>query len=194
MKTNSLLFLMPFAWLLSDVAATATQQSPNGPTWRQSQESNNADAYRYARFTLVGTFLSPPPNAVTTRPAVVVDCVPAAKSPRGKGTFLDGKLLVGMPLKIVYVEPSEILEGMSYFPKVAVQLHTDTGKDTEGKQWSPGSDRTSAVISKHSLQQILRAHTVGITAEDENGNRLAMQFDIPDPGIVDDACHLSAHR
>ncbi|MGA2710182.1 MAG: hypothetical protein ACLP0B_07080 [Steroidobacteraceae bacterium] len=161
--------------------------------WQQSQRTNVADAYTYSRFTLVGTFLAPPADAITKRPAVVVDCVPAEKSPRGRGTFLDGKLLVGTPLKVIYVEPEEILTGISYFPKVAVQFRTDNSKDTEEKQWSPGSDNTSAIISEHPLKEILRTRTVAITALDEHGGKIAMQFEMPDPSIVDQGCHLNGH-
>jgi hypothetical protein len=193
MKANPLLLLMPLTLSSSCFAASAPQQAPTEHVWQQSQRTNVADSYTYSRFTLGGTFLSPPPNGIAERPAVVVDCVPAEKSPRGRGTFLDGKLLVGTRLKIIYVEPEEILTGISYFPKVTVHLRTDNAKDAEEKQWSPGSDNTSATVSEHALKQILRARTVAVTAYDDHGGKIAMQFDIPDPSLVDQVCHLNGH-
>ena len=191
MKTTQLLLLEPLVWPSLGVATPAQPKPAPALTWEQSQRTNVADDYKYARFTLVGRFLAPPPNATTQRPAVVVDCVPANESPRDRGTFLAGKLVVGTPLKIVYVEPSEILTGISYFPKIDLQIRTDNGKRQENKQWSPGADSTSATISKNSLEEILHAHSVAIVANDTRGRPLAMQFDIPDPAIVEQGCHLS---
>jgi hypothetical protein len=192
MKTKPLLLLVPLAWASFAVAESAPQQPVSANAWRQSQRTNAADAYSYSRFTLLGKFLTSSRDAVPNRPAFVVDCIPAEESPRSRGTFLAGNLIVGTPLEIIYVEPEEI-RGISYFPKVAVRYRTDNSAREEEQQWSPTSDNTSASIPKHSLKEILRARTVAITAKDEQGRQVAMQFDMPDPSLVEQSCNVKGH-
>ena len=175
MRTIPLLLLVPLAWPSFDFAAPALPQPSSANVWQQAQKTNAADAFTYSRFTLEGKFLTPSHDLVTNRPAFVVDCIPAKESPRGKSTFLTGSLVVGTTLKIVYVEPEEI-RGISYFPKVVVRYRTDDAKKAEQEQWSPSSDKASASVPKHSLKEILRAHTVAITANDDHGRKIAMRF------------------
>ena len=190
MKPYPLLLLVPLACPSFGVAQSAPQQPSSAHAWRQSQQTNSADAYSYSRFTLNGKFLTAPPHhGVTNRPAFVVNCIPADKSPRVKATFLTGNLIVGSTLKIIYVEPEEI-RGTSYFPKVAIRYRTDDAKKDVDEQWSSRSDKISASIPNHSLKDILRAHTVAITVEDDQGKQIAMQFDMPDPTVVEQGCNV----
>jgi hypothetical protein len=191
-KRNLLLLLVPLASPTLAIAGPAPQQPSSGLVWQQSERTNTAEAYTFSRFTLVDKFLTPLPDVDPNRPALVVDCIPAKESRRGKGTFLAGNLFVGTTLKIAYVEPEEI-RGINYFPMVAVRYHTDNAKDEEQK-WSPGSDKTSASIDKHSLKKILRARTFAITADDTRGSQVTMQFDMPDPTLVEEACHVDEHK
>ena len=121
-----------------------------------------------------------------------MNCIPVDESLRGKATLLTANLIVGSPLKIVYVEPEEI-RGISYFPKVAVRYRTDDAKSEVDEQWSSRSDKISASIPKHSLKEILRAHTVTMTVEDEQGKQVAMRFDMPDPTLVEQGCNVDEH-
>jgi hypothetical protein len=122
----------------------------------------------------------------------VVDCIPAAESPRGKGTFLAGTLLVGTALKVVYVEP-ELIRGTNYFPMVAVRYHADNAGDQK-QEWPPRSNNTSASIDKGLLKKILRARTIEISTVDNRGSKVAMQFAIPDPSPVEAACHVDERK
>ena len=192
MKSNPLLLLVPLAWASIGFAQSAPPQPSSGHAWRESQRANAADAFDYSRFTLEGKFLTAPHNVGRGRPAFVVDCIPADESPRGKATFLTGDLIVGTALKVVYVEPEEI-RGTSYFPKVAVRYRTDDAKREVDEQWSPRSDKTAASIPKHSLKEILRAHTVAIKADDDHGRQVVMQFDMPDPTLVEQGCNVDEH-
>jgi hypothetical protein len=189
MNTNPLFLFVPLVLVSSGVAQAAPQQSPPAHVWHQSEERNTADAFSYWRFTLMGKFLTSSHDEGASRPAVVVDCIPAAESPREKATFLSGNLVVGKTLKVVYVEPEEI-RGMSYFPKVAVRYRTDDAKKEMDEQWSPRSANTSASIPKQALKELLRAHTVAITALDDRGRPLSMQFEIPDPTLVEQSCDV----
>jgi len=96
-------------------------------------------------------------------------------------------------MKIIYVEPEEI-RGTSYDQKVAVLYRTDDGSDEERENWSPGTDKTSTSIPKDSLKKILRARTVSVSLDDEHGSPLAMQFDMPDPAQVEQACNVDEHK
>jgi hypothetical protein len=192
MKPNLLLLLVPLACPGPGIAASAPHQPSSELAWQQSQGTNAAEAFTFSRFTLVGKFLTPLPDAVPNRPALVVDCIPPDKSPRGKGTFLAGTLLVGTTLKIVYVEP-ELIRGTNYFPMVAVRYRADNAGDQE-QDWSPRSNNTSASLDKGLLKKILRARTFEITADDSRGSKVAMQFDIPDPSSVEAACHVDERK
>jgi hypothetical protein len=183
MKAKRLILLVPLACSSFGFAATAPQQTSSGNEWQQSQRQNVADDFPYLRFTLVGKFLTPSHDGAPNRPAFIVDCIPARESPRDRGTFLNGNLLVGTALKIVYVEPEEI-RGTSYFPKVAVRVRTDDANHEED-HWSPGADKTSASIPKRSLEEILHARSVAITADDDQGRQVVMKFDMPDPTPVE---------
>jgi hypothetical protein len=192
MKLTPALLLLPLAWVPLGFAEPAPQQPSSAHGWRQSQKTDAARAMTYTQFTLVGKFLTSPQNVVSDRPALVVDCIPATESPSAKGRFLAANLLVGNTLKIVYVEPEEI-HGTSYFPKVAVRYRIDDAKEEEEK-WSAGPEKTSASIPKDALKKILRARTVAITADDDRESHLAMQFDMPDPALVEKGCDVDYHK
>jgi len=117
-------------------------------------------------------------SSLPAHPTLAVDCIPGTGSHPSKGRFLAANLLVGITLKIVYVEPEEI-HGTSYYPKVAVQFRANDAKEDEEK-WSVGAEKTSASIPKDSLKTILRARSIAITADDDHGSPVAMQFDMPD--------------
>jgi hypothetical protein len=170
-------------------SARSAQQQSSSPGWHETQKT---DAFRgtYTRFTLVGKFVKSPESDTSSRPAMLVDCSTYNRSHRSK--FWRGTLVVGDPLKIDWVEPEEI-HGISYFPKVAVQYRLNDGKE-EKENWTPGIDNTSASFSKGSFEKMLRAQTVQITAEDNHGSQVVMQFDMPDPTPVKQACDVDVHE
>jgi hypothetical protein len=170
-------------------SATAPQQPSTAHVWRESQKPDDSSI---ARFTLVGKFLKSPQTDVPNRPALVLDCIPANISHKSEGKFVAGNLLVGIPLKIDYIEPEEI-HGTSYYPKVVVRYRINDTKEEE-ERWTPGADKLSSSVSKDWLKKILRARTVEITAHDDRGKDIAMQFDIPDPAPVEQACNVDEHK
>jgi hypothetical protein len=188
MKATPLLLLVPLVWASSGFSEPTAQQASAAHLWRQSQKTDAAHSFTFTRYTLVGKFLAPPPDAGANRPALAVDCIPGQGSHSAKSKFLAGNLLVGTALKLIYVEPEEI-HGTSYYPKVAVRFRTDDAKE-EGGKWSPGTENTSTTIPKDSLKKILRARSVAITADDETGSPVAMQFDMPDPALVEAGCNV----
>lgn len=181
------LYLLLLAWTVSGTAQAGTQPS-SVPAWRQSQETNAADAYNFTRFTLVGKSAASAQQA-SDRPALAIDCIPGTGSAHPQGKFLGANLLVGGALKIIYVEPREI-HGTSYFPKVAVQYRADETAKPEKDNWSPGPDKSSASVPRDALHAFLHAHTVAISADDDHGGQMSIRFDMPDPAPVADGCNL----
>ena len=148
-----------------------------------------AQTYSFARFTLLGRFTNASNDKSGTRPTLTLDCIPGSPS-HTKGHYLDATLLVGLKLKIVYVEPEEI-HGISYYPKVDVRYRVDQAKDEERDQWSAGADKASASVPKEVVKQLLRAHSLSISvAADDHGSLLQLQFDLPEPTLVEQACNV----
>jgi hypothetical protein len=191
MKSTALLLLTWLAWTSAAFAQSAPQSSASPHVWRQSQKNDAARTYTYTQFTLTGKFLSPPHDPAADRPALALDCIPGNGSHSSSRKFLGANLLVGTALKIVYVEPEEI-RGTSYFPKVALRYRTDNGKEDQD-QWSPGTDKTSVSIPKESVKQLLRAHSLVVTLDDDRGSQVVMQFELPDSAVVDQGCHVDEH-
>jgi hypothetical protein len=179
---------VPLALASIAFSGTSAQQQSSSPEWRQTQRTDDVRG-AYTRFTLVGKFLKSPEGDTANRPALVVDCSSYNRSHRSK--FWRGSLVVGDPLKIDWVEPEEI-HGISYFPKVAVEYRVNDGKE-EKENWTPGTDKTSASFSKGSFEKMLRAQTVEITAEENHGSQVVMQFDMPDPTPVERTCDVDFH-
>jgi len=190
MKPTPLLLIVSLATASFGFAQSAPQEASSGHGWQQSQKADTAGTFTYTQFTLAGKFLTSPRDKAAGRPAVVLDCIPGG-SHAGKGRLLGANLLVGMTLKIVYVEPEEI-RGTSYYPKVVARYQFD-GAKTEEDKWTAGTDKTSVSIPKDALKQLLRAHSVAITMDDDHGSQVAMQFDIPDPTLVEQGCRVDEH-
>ena len=189
MKATPLVLLVLLALASFGFSTMAPQQAP---AWRQAQKTDAAGGTTYTRFSLAGKFLQSPQGDAPNRPTLVLDCSPAKESHRHKARYLAGNLVVGTPLKILYVEPEEI-HGTSYYPKVSVRYRMDNAKE-ELEKWSAGTEKTSASIPVGSLKKMLRAHTVEITADDDRGLPVVMQFDMPDPTPVEAGCAVDDHK
>jgi hypothetical protein len=189
MKRAPVLFFAPFVLATLGFSTLAPQQPSAPHVWRESQKPDNSSV---ARFTLVGKFLKSPQGDVPNRPAFVLDCIPATISHKSEGKFVAGNLLVGIPLKIDYIEPQEI-HGTSYYPKVVVHYRINDAKEEE-ERWTPGADKVSSTISKDWVKKILRARTVEVSAHDDHGKDIAIQFDMPDPTPVEQTCDVDEHK
>jgi len=189
MKPASAFLIVPLAFVSLAFSAVTVQQQTSTQGWRQTEMT---DAVRgdYARYTLLGKFLKAPAGDSAARPSLTVDCSTHNRS--HKLEFLRGTLVVGDPLHIDWVEPEEI-HGISYFPKVYVVYRLNDAKEDK-ERWTPSADKTSASFSKGSLEKMLGAHTVEITAQDQGGAALVMQFDIPESSVIGQACDVDQHK
>ena len=183
MKATPLVLLVLLALASFGFSTMAPQQAP---AWRQAQKTDAAGGTTYTRFSLAGKFLQSPQGDAPNRPTLVLDCSPAKESHRHKARYLAGNLVVGTPLKILYVEPEEI-HGTSYYPKISVRYRLDDAKE-ELENWPAGTEKASASIPVDVLKKILRARSVEITADDDHGSPVVTQFDMPNPTPVEEGC------
>jgi hypothetical protein len=191
MKPSPVFLLVPLALASVAFSAVAPQQSSAAQEWRRQTQKTDSESVT-TRFTLTGKFIKWPKGDPSSRPALIVDCGPGRRASSSEGSFVGGSLLVGAPLKIEYVEPSEI-RGTSYYPKVSVVYRLNDAKE-EKEKWTPGKEKTSASFSKNDLKKILRAHTLEITVDDESGSPIVMQFDMPDPAELGAACNVDERK
>lgn len=189
MKTTPAFLLVPLALASLALSVRSQQQQSLSQGWKQSQLTDTVRG-AYTRFTLVGKFVKSPQGDASSRPAMVVDCSSYNRSHKSK--FWRGSLVVGDPLKIDWVEPEQI-EVMSYYPKVAVVYRVNDGKE-DRENWTPGTNKTSASFPKSSLQKILRTQTLELTAEDNHGLQVVIQFDMPDPTHVEQTCDVDVGK
>jgi len=171
------------------LAAAGAQQTSDVPAWHQAQETNEAAAYTYTRFTLAGKYMAGY-NASAGRPALMIDCMPRSDSYISSRAYLGANLRAGSPLKIIYVEPEEA-HGMAYFPEVAVQYAANDDRHMERDAWLSGADKTTVSVPRRALMRFLQARSVSILAKDDHGTQFAMQFDMPDPTVVTTSCKLN---
>lgn len=195
MKPTPVFLLVSLASACCSLAQAQAPQAASDHSWRESQHRDAADTYTFTRFTLTGRFVTPLPGQASDRPALTLDCIPRSQSNRAK--FLAADLLVGTTLKILYVEPEEI-RGTNYFPKIAVRYRADDSKEQE-RNWGAGTDRvptgkpsdkTSATIPTDALKEMIHAHSVAITVQNEQGAPLQMQFDMPDSTPIGASCDV----
>jgi hypothetical protein len=189
MKLAPVFLLAPLACVSFAFSAVGPLQSPPAQGWQQTQRTDPVRG-EYTRFSLAGKFLKTPAGDSSNLPSLVVDCGTYNRSHKSK--FVRGTLVVGDPLKIDWVEPEEI-HGISYFPKVSVLYRLNDAKE-EKEDWTPSADKTSASFPKGSLEKMLRAHTVEITAADNSGSRVVMQFDMPDAAAIEQGCDVNEHK
>ena len=194
MRLTLALPLVPLA-LISGAFAQSPSPSPSDHEWRQSQLRDAADTYTFTRFVLAGRYLTALPRQAADRPALRLDCIAPSEAHRSK--LLAADLLVGTPLKILYVEPEEI-RGTNYFPKVAVSYAMD-GSGVEEHRWAAGTDRvptgkpsdkTSVTIPADVLKKMLDAHAVVISVDTTQGVPVKLQFDIPDSASIRASCDM----
>lgn len=81
------------------------------------------------------------------------------------------------PIDTIAEALSSVIRGELWFPE---HVDAPTGR----------GQKTSAAIPKDSLKKILRAHSVVITAEDERGSPVTMQFAMPNPADVEASCNV----
>jgi hypothetical protein len=158
-----------------------TQQAAPIQGWQESKPDDLIGEFR-RQFTLAGKFLAPVQGNPADPPTLLLKCAPNRRS-RGRGKFRVGAVVVGVPLKIRYVEVSERKGGLSYYPEVSVSYRLDESKPVND-DWPPRLDKSSAEFDKAAFKEMLRAKNILITLADKDDREVRMQFDMPDSGAA----------
>jgi hypothetical protein len=190
MKLARSLQLVPLMLALALSSTPGSQDTASLHEWRQSPKTDASRGTSYTQFTLAGKFLKSPPRDASNQPALRLECGPSGRRSR---EFSGAYLVVGVPLKIDFVEPDAITAGIEYYPKVSVEYRLDEGKPHE-EQWPPGADKIAASIPKDALREILGAHSIAIRVTESQGAEVTAQFDIPDSVQVAQTCGLKLRR
>ncbi|HXZ12945.1 MAG TPA: hypothetical protein VEG64_11160 [Candidatus Sulfotelmatobacter sp.] len=190
------LLLLPAAAPAQQPPKPASSAAASAPASGSSQAwvpSPLSEPRHGTQFSLDGKFIKRPGQGAPERPTLIVSCSEGGFHNSGSRRFLSATLQAGLPLKIDYVEPSQLTTGMSYYPKVEVHFGLDDGK-AQDEQWSAGGDKTSASFQKNTLIKILESHTLVVSTHGDFGTDISAQFDLPDPGPVAQACGLNLHK
>jgi hypothetical protein len=171
-------------------------QASSAPQWQSSKIADISSGTRNIQFTLAGKFIAAPQSSSADHPTLVVTCNPERRGPLGK--LVSTSLNTGAPLKIDYVEPLEIKEGIDYYPKVTVQVRLNDGKAEEA-QWPPNSDKTGAILDKGALKKLIYhrkipVRSVVISATENRGGQIVMQIDMPDPTEMVNTCGIAERK
>lgn len=193
MRLSSVVLALPLvASFLCALVPAHAQQAPSTRGWQQSDKTDTNRAITTIQFTLFGRFTDPPRGSVPGPPSIVLVCEPSDHKRTGTGKYISGYIQVGSPLKVDYVEPSEI-HGTSYYPEVPVNFHVDNEK-SEDAMWAPRSDKTSIALDKDAAKKLLRGREVVISATEPFESQIVMHFDIPDSTAVLTTCGIREHK
>jgi hypothetical protein len=163
-------------------------------SWQREEKTDPLRGTAYSQFTLTGKFLTPPKLATTEPPVFIVKCIPDDHH-KINGGFINGKFLDA------YVIARGVLDRTSK-GHVAVQYRLDDGK-MHTEFWGAGTDGTAAFPQDIELNTILYGHfmkhkegtnppvhKVVMGMHEYLGAEIVVQFDMPDPDQVADACGL----
>jgi hypothetical protein len=193
MKLSPVVLALPlFASFLCALAPARAQQAPSTHGWQQSDKTDPNRAISTIQFTLFGRFTDPPRGSVPGPPSIVLVCEPSDHKRAGTGKYINGYVQVGSPLKVDYVEPSEI-HGTSYYPEVPVNFRVDNEKPQDTK-WPPRSDKTSIALDKDAAKKLLHGREVVISTTEPFESQIVMHFDVPDSTAVFTTCGIREHR
>ncbi len=169
------------------------------PGWNKVEKSDPLRDTKYFQFTLEGKFLTPPRNIkADSVPSIIVRCTPGSFTrDHLHGKFMNGYIYVGT---VVDTQVS------SSGPSVRAKFRLDDGK-LQDAGWSHSTDYSSIFFEDIDLNTLLYGHfmphkentsppvkkiVVGI--DEYLGGEVVMQFDMPDPTEVAEACGAIWHK
>jgi hypothetical protein len=177
------------------VVGRSAAQQPD-LVWHKEEKIDAFRGTHYLQFTLDGRFLSPPKNS-SSFPLLVVHCLPEKHSV-GYHVFTNGRRLAS------YLIVGPVLD--SHLSGLTVQYRLDDGK-IQTEKWGISTDFSSAFFPDTTLNNLLYGHILPhkenssapvrklVIATDEFvGGEIVMQFDMPDPESVAEACGIVIHK
>jgi hypothetical protein len=190
----------PTKWLALILlwSVTLPSQSQEGTAvWKRSEQSDAFSGAQYSQFVLVGRYLTPPHNAQTAPPALILKCHDREHSV-GYHVFRSGDRLAS------YLSIGAVLNRSAQ--GVPVMYRLDDGKP-QTEQWSVSTDGLSAFFGETTLNNLIYGHIVAhkdnssppvrkvvIAMDEAFATRIVMQFDMPDASAISDSCGMTIHK
>ncbi len=166
--------------------------------WHPTEKTDALRGTHYTQFALEGRFLTPPkgPNADPV-PRLFVQCLPGEHS-AGYHIFTNGRYITS------WLAIGSVLDTRA--SSAAVHFRLDDGKIKE-EVWASSTSLTGLFFEKDTLNTLLYGHFLPhkensgqpvrklVIATDEYlAGEVVMQFDLPNPAPVAEACGLVVHK
>lgn len=177
-------------------AATALVAQKQDSAWSQEEKTDALRGTHYLQFVLSGHFLTPPKQAEFP-PKLVVQCLPGEHSV-GYHIFTNGRHIAS------YLIVGPVLD--SQLSGLTVQYRLDDGK-IQTERWSISTDFSGTFYPETTLNTLLYGHAMAhkegsnapvrklvVATNEFVGGEIVMQFDMPDPDSVAEACGVVVHR
>jgi hypothetical protein len=165
--------------------------------WQKDEKTDALRETHYLQFSLPGRFLRPPRQPDPPPPKLVLQCLPGEHSV-GNHLFANGKRLAS------YLFVGPVLD--SHLTGLVVQYRLDGGK-VETERWGISTDFSSTFFDGTTLNNLIYGHAIAhkensnapvrklvIAADEFIGGEVVMQFDLPDPDPMAEACGLVIHK
>jgi hypothetical protein len=178
--------------------------------WQRSEINDALRRVSYTRFVLQGKYLVSPKNQNAGElPALVVHCSPAQHSV-GYHIFTNGRFLAGYLVSGTIVNSQVMVHegflGTTFPVVVPVMFRLDDGK-LQTENWSVSTDHTSAFFGSDTVNNFLYGHIfphkdgkgdpvhrIVLGLDEAVAGEVQIQFDMPDPTPVAEACGVVVHK
>ena len=177
------------------IVAGVFAQAPDAG-WSKEEKTDALRDTHYLQIVLTGRFLTPP-RQTSPDPKLVVQCLPGEHSV-GDHVFTNGRYLAS------YLIVGPVLD--SQLSGLTVQYRLDDGK-IQTERWGISTDFSSAFFPSTTLNNLLYGHVMAqkegtnapihkvvIAADEFVGGEIVMQFDMPAPESVAEACGVVVHK
>jgi hypothetical protein len=199
-------YLTAVAGIFLAVVANAQSQS----VWQSSEINDALRKTSYTRFILQGKYLVPPSNQKPGEiPSLVVQCSPGQHSV-GYHVFKNGRFLAGYLVTGTVVNSQVIVHegflGTTFPVVVPAMFRLDDGK-LQTENWSVSTDHMSAFFRSDTLNNFLyghilphaegkgdAVHKIILGLDEASAGEVQIQFDMPDPTPVAEACGVVVHK
>jgi hypothetical protein len=164
---------------------------PQAEKWIREDKTDPLRGTNYSVFDIDGKFLTPPKNPVDDAPRFIVKCAPGGHKRVGGG-YINGKLLAA------YVTVHAVLGRRGSGAQVHYRL--DDGK-MHNEIWDISDDGRELFLPEIEFNTVLYGHftkhkegtnepvhKLVLGVNEHRGGEVVIQFDMPDPTEMADAC------
>ena len=173
------------------VVCLASACVPQTEKWIREDKTDPLRGTNYAVFHIDGKFLTPPRNPKAETPSFLVKCTPGGHK-RVNGGYINGKLLAAyVTMEAVVGRPGN---------GAAVHCRLDDGK-MHNESWEISDDGRELFLPEIEFNTVLYDHftkhkegtnppvrKLVLEVNERRGDEVVIQFDMPDPTDMADAC------